>query len=160
MVLEVKNPRHQESDANGWVALTADAPWPVGERIFHIRDMALSAAAAEAETAEISLPTKSIPVHLRFGMEEANGTVTDGVMRYHETWEGAAHGTGDTEPTPANGDTNGSEAVPRTTADANQWGEVFYPAHKFKVRGTSLAGTKTTIEFRAVVRLQEPYTPE
>lgn len=155
MATEVYHPSHPDS-SSGWVALTARAPWPVGERTLRIRDTALALAGGVGRSAAITLPAPaySMKVHIA----GANGTFTGYTITFRLVDPTATY-VADAEPTFANDDTSGMQSSPTIVADTNEAIEIPTPplVHEVHLRGGG--GTATTCDMRWEVSLLEPYNP-
>lgn len=153
-MLAVYNPSHPDA-VSGWVALTADAPWPAGASVIHVRDTALVVTGTTpngvATTATITLPYRMYDMH--FGADGGSGTLTAGEGRVLWIPKGTAAAAASC-PQFANDITSSAEAVSANiskTADENKVGTVLNPPESHVVRFTGVTGTSApgTISFVA-----------
>ena len=120
-MLEIYNPKHQDSDANGWVALTADAPFPVNTGIFKFRDAAADATVNPYVSADVDLRTiKKVLKAMTYGVTAGSATISAGNIAAAFAFDGA-------DAFLAQGTDNAAyfRATPRVTAGALTNGNLF-----------------------------------
>lgn len=149
MALEIYHPRHQASDANGWVALTADDPFPKDSNILQLRDLAADATANPYVSTEVNLVAlKKVLKSLVFGMSAGSGTINAGniaaAFAFDSTNVFLALGTDSASYT---------RATPRVTAGALTNGNLFgfsnrIEAQRFRFTSVNAALGTGTFDLR------------
>jgi hypothetical protein len=139
MVLQVYNPSHADA-SSGWVALTAQAPWPNVD-ILHIRDTAATISAGTVEVGPIKLPWS--PRHVIHGVDGGDGTITAGAGIIVALPKGSAAAI--TALPRVDSASAISISTPRSTSNGNEYGNLANGPQDFYVQITSVAGTSTTL---------------
>lgn len=149
MALEVYNPNHP-SASSGWVVATASAAYP-NARVIHIRDTALALTGGAGETDTITQP-RAGATHMIYGLSGANGTVTAGNLEVRWLAKDVTYGTG-LNPEPAGATAAAIDAVPRSTADTNEYGiQAGYALPEaFTIKAQGIVGTATTLNISAEI---------